>query len=312
MEWEWEWSGRDIRRSRQVIPQSEFLAKRFQRPTLAALRRKGSLISVLNPPFRLIGEADFGGIFTGYGLDPGTIYLWPNFELETDPQLVSRNILAINTNIKVEGTFIERHGDALPAAIQVSPQKRRREDDSSGGESIRSTDSDDADLPGGFLFVQIGSLIAYTGDWAKTQALGRGDIVAGSWTATEYGVVLQIDSRGRPGSVWVIYNFHNEDEEGRCPRAALMFSPTLGGSLGNVTRHSPLPRLLRTWRSCRRARSSTLKFTLQSSVRLSVSRNAKARREIRSSASSSRLRNWIATVCFRFGSCIWQLGLVVR
>jgi hypothetical protein len=215
--WELAWSGRSRDRLKRVMPQSEFLdtilATNFG--SVSARAQHLWMMEMLNTPFCLLGESDFGGVFTGYAMDPGPAYLWPNYQYENDPDLVHRNILAINTNVLVEDEFIERQSTA-----QSTPRRRRREADSSGGDTIRSADSEDADCPGGFIFVQLGALFAYGGTkpWSELRTSERKAIVRGPWNATGFGVVLQIDSRGRPGPVWVIYNFHtsgNDDVPGQ-------------------------------------------------------------------------------------------------
>lgn len=215
--WQLDWSGRTNDRLKRVIPQSEFFDTISTTDFGSVLARGQHLwmMEMLNTPFCLLGESDFGGVFTGYAMDPGPAYLWPNFQDENDPDLVHQNILAINTNVPVEGEFIERQSTA-----RSTPRRRRSEADISGGDTIRSVDSEDADGPGGFIFVQLGALFAYSGTkpWTELQMSERKAIVHGPWNATGFGVVLQIDSRGRPGPVWVICNFHtsgNDDGSGQ-------------------------------------------------------------------------------------------------
>ncbi|KAH6848177.1 hypothetical protein B0I37DRAFT_432324 [Chaetomium sp. MPI-CAGE-AT-0009] len=198
-QWQNAWSGRAFDRLRRVVPQSEFLdtisATNFG--SVSSRARHLWMMEMQNTPFCLLGESDFGGVLTGYAMDPGPAYLWPNFEYENDADLVHRNILAINTNVRVEGEFIERQDSA-----QTSPRRRRGEAESSGGDTIRSADSGDADCAGGG-----------TKPWTELRISQRKAIVRGPWAATGFGVILEIDSRGRPGPVWVIYSFHTIDDD---------------------------------------------------------------------------------------------------
>ncbi|ROT34534.1 hypothetical protein SODALDRAFT_329785 [Sodiomyces alkalinus F11] len=223
-QWQCDWTGRVADRLVRDIPQSEFLDRVLATNFGSASSRAQHLwmMEMLNTPFCLLGESDFGnsGVFTGYAMDPGPAYLWPNLESQHDVGLVSPNILGINLGVRVEGDFVLREGPATT----VSPRKRRREEARSSGEdTVRSADSRDADHPGGFIFVQLGALYAYNGTkpWAEARTLGRDTTIPGPWRATGFGVVLEIDARGRPGAVWVIYNFHtiednDSDERKHC------------------------------------------------------------------------------------------------
>lgn len=83
---------------------------------------------MLNTPFCLIGESDFGGVLTGYAMDPGPAYLWPSFEDDHDADLLHRNILAISTNVRIEGEFTKLQGSAPSPPLNEpaeAPQRSR-------------------------------------------------------------------------------------------------------------------------------------------------------------------------------------------
>ncbi|KAK3369446.1 hypothetical protein B0T24DRAFT_360748 [Lasiosphaeria ovina] len=121
--------------------------------------------------------------------------------------ILHRSILGINTNIPIE--FAPPHDSG------GSPSKRRYQQRSSGEDSVRSTDSGDVDYGHGFIFAQLGPLYAFTGphDWAEARKVMTYDdtIEMGHWTATGFGVVTEIDKNGRPGAIWLIYNFYQDD-----------------------------------------------------------------------------------------------------
>ncbi|KAK0707761.1 hypothetical protein B0H67DRAFT_588528 [Lasiosphaeris hirsuta] len=250
-EWEEAWCLRERDRMRRVMSQSEFIDTISATNFGSASSRAQHLwtMEMLNTPFCLIGESDFGGVLTGYAMDPGPAYLWPNFEDDQDSDLLHRNILAINTNVRIEGEFTKGQGSALPAT-QTSPQKRRREAESSGGETVRSADSEDADCPGGFLFVQLGAVFAYGGStkpWTELRTSERNDVSRGPWTATGFGVLLQIDSRGRQGPVWVIYNSHTIDENDTSDKQRHYHVPIMAEDSS-----TPLPHIGRLTAACDR------------------------------------------------------------
>ena len=68
---------------------------------------------------------------------------------------------------------------------------------------------------GGFIFAQLGALYVFAGpcNWEETLKQGPEAITEGPWKATSFGVVVQLDMQGRPGSVWAIYNFYADNDE---------------------------------------------------------------------------------------------------
>ncbi|KAH6622711.1 hypothetical protein F5144DRAFT_550357 [Chaetomium tenue] len=232
--WQMAWTGRENDRMRRAIPQPE-LFETISATDFGDGEGRGSYwwnMEMHNNPSCLLGESDFGGALTGYAMDPGPAYLSPNFEDENDAGLVHHSILGINTNVRVEGEFIEGQSTTqpspqrchesvsgtcpFPGVMTVSGAMTfQQEAENTSGDTIRDTDVEDADGPGGFIFVQLGALFAYAGKrpWTELRTSARKEIVRGPWIANGFGVVLEIDSRGRPGPVWVIYNFHNADDD---------------------------------------------------------------------------------------------------
>lgn len=211
-EWLTAWVSRRFHRMNRAIPQSEFI-DRILATDFGNASSRGQflwMMEMLNTPFCLIGEGTFGKDYTGYALDPGPAYLWPNKQDEDDFDLVHQSILGINLNVRqVDADEAERsRKDPLPMDrwMLKTPEGSTRRG------NPRDTNRPEAE---GFIFVQLGMLCAYSGPrpWAEVRTLGREAIIPNSWAATGFGVVLQINSRGRPGSVWVIYNFHTLDED---------------------------------------------------------------------------------------------------
>ena len=69
----------------------------------------------------------------------------------------------------------------------------------------------------GFNFAQLGALYVFAGPrkrtWEEMLKQGSEAITKGSWKATGFGIVVQLDIQDRPGSVWAIYNFYADDDE---------------------------------------------------------------------------------------------------
>ena len=90
---------------------------------------------------------------------------------------------------------------------------RARRNQNISEESTKSTKSDDYEpsRPNEIkVFQQLGNLWQYCGDCSKRGTSADN----GSWEDTDYVVVTEI-SQGRPGTVWVIYNFWRFDEDTR-------------------------------------------------------------------------------------------------
>ncbi|KAF7556624.1 hypothetical protein G7046_g6247 [Stylonectria norvegica] len=209
-DWVYGWRDRHFVRMRYQIPASEFISlvrkTRFSDPASAAHLFWN--MEMNNMPFVILGESDFGGVFTCYGLEVGANYLWPNMDGRApDKELMERNVLGINTDVHVE------YGRVEPASsTSAARSRKRRQEHSSGDDSVRSANSDDLNTPGGFVFAQLGVLRAFAGaDWAASSKDPK-LVQRGPWDDTGFGVVVQLSPLGRPGAVWVIYNFYQEEE----------------------------------------------------------------------------------------------------
>ena len=88
-------------------------------------------------PFCPLGESDFGGIVTSYGLHPGANYLSPNLNHSEDADVIHHSLLGINTNVPIEIAASYRSGG--PTSRKVSSQKRRQERSSGEDPSVLAT-----------------------------------------------------------------------------------------------------------------------------------------------------------------------------
>ncbi|EQL01986.1 hypothetical protein G6O67_001201 [Ophiocordyceps sinensis] len=141
-------------------------------------------------------------------------YLWPNLDDKpNEPGLLPRSILGINLNVPVE------YRSAPPLDAPLSPRSRRRcEQRSSGEDSVESAESDDIHHEHGFAFAQLGSLHRFDEHGNDSDSDNPPDYMAPDftlykkhvydpWICNGYGVVVEVDHRGRTGAVWVIYKF---------------------------------------------------------------------------------------------------------
>ncbi|KAI9774039.1 MAG: hypothetical protein M1839_001924 [Geoglossum umbratile] len=152
---------------------------------------RGKLVDVLERtvvPWLPVGSDRAGGI---YRIVPGAYGLLPDQQNpKTNRELVSMNVLGVNTNVQ-------------PAI----PSRSRKANFSEA--STRSNESDDSDYAG-FVFHQIGNL-EYLGsnpNSLKTYA----DAAKGSWFSTKFHAVMRFGRNGAADGVYVIYDFYPEDE----------------------------------------------------------------------------------------------------
>ncbi|KAI8313378.1 hypothetical protein K4K61_008207 [Colletotrichum sp. SAR11_59] len=177
------------------------------------------MMEMIFKKFHPIGYATHGGHTTGYGIDPGPVYLLPHgFNPGTQiGQRLHHSLLGINLDLTV-GLF-----------------------DTDPGTPIRmiTTGSDHVFLPSetGFVFAQIGSLRVFNGSngWPKPgQPVSQIYMRDSPWEETKFGVVVRIDHNGNPGAVYVIYNFW---EHGKNIEANDHFRPPVRNHKNQVLPH---------------------------------------------------------------------------
>ncbi|KAI9868509.1 MAG: hypothetical protein M1813_005953 [Trichoglossum hirsutum] len=153
---------------------------------------RGKLVNTLERsvvPWLPVGK-DRAGAY--YRIVPGAYGLLPDQQdPKTDRELVSMNVLGVNTNVQPR-----------------IPSRSRKANFSE--ESTRSNESDDSDYAG-FVFHQIGNLEIW-GD--NPRDLGDyEDAANGTWFPTQFHAVMRFGRNGAAANgVYVIYDFYPEDE----------------------------------------------------------------------------------------------------
>ncbi|KAJ0285257.1 hypothetical protein Brms1b_008963 [Colletotrichum noveboracense] len=150
------------------------------------------MMEMMFKKFHPIGFATHGGHTTGYGIDPGPVYLLPHgFNPNNHTgQRLHHSLLGINLDIGLE---ICDTDPGIPI-------------------KMINTGSDHVFTPPetGFVFAQIGSLRVFNGTngWPKKgEPFNDAYMRESPWEETRFGVVVRIDNDGNPGAVYVIYNF---------------------------------------------------------------------------------------------------------
>ncbi|KAI9764144.1 MAG: hypothetical protein M1839_006043 [Geoglossum umbratile] len=152
---------------------------------------RGKLVNTLERsvvPWLPVGRDRAGAI---YRIVPGAYGLLPDQQdPETDRELVSMNVLGINTNVQPK-----------------IPSRSRKANFSE--QSTRSNESDDSDYAG-FVFHQIGNL-EFWGD-NPDDLRSYEDAANGKWFPTHFHAVIRFGRNGAANGVYVIYDFYPENE----------------------------------------------------------------------------------------------------
>ncbi|EQK99998.1 hypothetical protein OCS_04286 [Ophiocordyceps sinensis CO18] len=201
------WFGRFRRRVRKVVQRDELLRIIWDTPckNVDQLAKNLWTFNFCNVADLFLGESSFGGVLTGYAVDGGSHVLHPDFSYDemsdpSNPHLLDSVILALDR---------KRFTTTPTAPLEhISPRKRRQHD-SYFAPSFRSADGGDFEDHDPFCFLQLGSLVACTGqNWAKVRDKGQSEINDATWDETGYAVVVELNPAGYPrGPVYVVYNF---------------------------------------------------------------------------------------------------------
>lgn len=198
------WFGRFRRRTQCPVSPAKLRHRLSDTPCNDADKLAETLwvTDVCNVPDLFIGESSFGGVQTGYVIDIGSRYLYPDDEPSNPggPYLIDYAVMAMDIDVD--------HG-ALPLERQDSKKGHSKRNSSDSIISVRSATSEDFEDRRPFTFLQIGMLMYCSGEeWAKVRDQGQEAISDAEWDATGYGVVIRLDRNSQPtGAVYVLYNF---------------------------------------------------------------------------------------------------------
>ncbi|EQL03093.1 hypothetical protein OCS_01193 [Ophiocordyceps sinensis CO18] len=262
------WHGRAIRRMNYCMPVGKFidLVQQTRFNDVESASELNFQMEMTRTPLIELGTSDYGGRTLSYGIRTGGHYLWPNVDNNpNEPGLLDRHVLGINLNVTVE----YRRPQLLRAPL--SARHRRREQPSSGEDSVESAESDDVHHEHGFAFAQIGALY-FSGDdfdddsdspidWSDPDC----EMMPGAtaWVATGFGAVVEVKPDGRTGAVWVVYNFYEAHEENAHQKGehipvlddddALL--PNIGRLYTNCTQQFTVAKIANSLEDLRRPRS---------------------------------------------------------
>ncbi|UPL01133.1 hypothetical protein LCI18_012067 [Fusarium solani-melongenae] len=173
-----------------------------------------------NNPLAFLGSARRRGNLTGYGFQPSSTFLWPTQDrtqkdYSGKTELMHESLLAINLEVPVQMT-------GLPSLSTTTRPTDRAIRYRHGQMTPDSTQSDPDQTPTSFVFAQLGELYVFVGDWEA--ALDKSDNcdeycdhdddcnddddddVDGTWERTGFGVVVEVQSNGKPKGLWAIYS----------------------------------------------------------------------------------------------------------
>lgn len=209
------WYRRHMRRMSIAITRDEFIT----RLRATNCKDKAQLLdlqlwmSLFGVPDMLFGTSNFGGTMMRYALQTSPNYLFPDtpFAKTVDANsgdTLDRIVLAVDIDIESPNLTAAQPTLNLPQ----DPQKRRRENVSSGEDStvsMRSAESDDFRDQKPFTFLQIGSLVCRVDEDAPESLdplFQEPD--EPEYETTGYGVVIRLNDNGYPtGPVFIVYKY---------------------------------------------------------------------------------------------------------
>ncbi|KAI9759925.1 MAG: hypothetical protein M1840_003068 [Geoglossum simile] len=152
---------------------------------------RGKLVNTLERsvvPWLPVGRDRAGTI---YRIVPGAYGLLPDQQdPKTDRELVSMNVLGVNTNVQPKIPSRSRKGNLSEMSTQ-------------------SNESDDSDYAG-FVFHQIGNLEFWGGNLDNLRSYE--DAAKGTWFPTHFYAVMRFGRNGAANGVYVIFDFYPENE----------------------------------------------------------------------------------------------------
>ncbi|KAF2108197.1 hypothetical protein BDV96DRAFT_587885 [Lophiotrema nucula] len=112
-------------------------------------------------------------------------------------------------------TILGMNHGVEPAPVEVGTKRDRREaniSDESADSGYHSSDKPNDET--GFVFYQLGSLLATSHSTFIQLPEAQCDAKSVDWIDTGYVVVVRIHSDGKSGPVWLLCNFNPQDENG--------------------------------------------------------------------------------------------------
>ncbi|KAF5537969.1 hypothetical protein FMEXI_9622 [Fusarium mexicanum] len=202
LEWAHTWNGRIFVRNKYVMNTKDYIEMISQANFLDMdkVNRLSRNILVYPMPFVAIGEAHFGGVFSGYAFTPMTNFLEPKYP-DSDSDVLGNMILALNINVA--------HPPPLPPGSSVNSSDTNSDSKSSVSTELsqsfqRSTTSQPHSPVWDFVFVQLGLLWTFTGDWKKARQGNPNDDKRGEWNPNGFAVVVRLSPKGEPGKVYAL------------------------------------------------------------------------------------------------------------
>ncbi|KAF5646667.1 uncharacterized protein FTJAE_1957 [Fusarium tjaetaba] len=210
-EWAHAWNGRMFVRNKYAMNTEDYIEMISQANYLDTdkVERVSRAICAYPKDFVAIGETTFGRVFSGYAFTPITDFLEPKYP-DSDSDVLGSMILALSIHVP--------HSPPLSPGSSVHPFNT---DSEKGGHLIAAIPSAVEKThahvsatcesgPQDFVFVQLGLLWTFTGDWEKVRDGNPNDDKRGEWNPTGFAVVARLGPNGKPGAIYVI---HHPDPE---------------------------------------------------------------------------------------------------
>ncbi|KAF5585530.1 hypothetical protein FPANT_7477 [Fusarium pseudoanthophilum] len=224
--WTKEWLNRHIQRMTYRMKPKEFIAQVMATNFADNQSTSGLLKDMfLNyMPWVPIGTSQFGGVKTFYAFEPQVDYLEPD-QVESGPDVVGRYILTMKLKSKTRAASGLAPASASSSVFNPSTRSisdgeyvfsRPRSSTASHMLPRKEHPEKAPDKDEYLVFAQIGTLRVYGGPCKDAVPENLPIIYQGLWWSNGFAVVVEVDRKGGPGAVYVVYNdcpLKDEDDE---------------------------------------------------------------------------------------------------
>ncbi|KAF5596603.1 hypothetical protein FPCIR_3951 [Fusarium pseudocircinatum] len=218
--WSREWNGRHMLRMSYRMTPREFLDKVLLTNFLDTEESVNLwwAMDTYNLPSIPLGYANFGGVGSYYVFEPAHRCIKPDRN-ETGPSVMGKHILAMTVRLmdshagsetsSSSGTQASSSSRSRASSVFSRPEKPQHKSRASTGSAQQAnpvTQARNEIDPNNFVFAQLGILYVFGGDGQAARRLGPKVLSQGPWWRNDLRVVVRLDSKGKPGAVYVLYH----------------------------------------------------------------------------------------------------------
>lgn len=171
-------------------------------------------IHLMEMPWVPIGRSQFGGVGTFYAFKPRVDYLRPD-RVESGPDVVGDYMLTMKLTSKTRAASGLAPASSSSNVFNPSSRStsvgeaaytRARASTASNFSPTKENPTQVSDQDEYLVFAQIGTLFVFGGDYIDVSPKTMSKINQGPWWLNGFAVVVELNKKGQPGAVYVVYN----------------------------------------------------------------------------------------------------------